>query len=84
MPATSGERICSRALQSRALQEEELERIIGSAVNLSIPHETEIKRIDCEYYVTVWPAGPAPPDSEAFLKIGEDGRILETKTEIYH
>ena len=82
--SVAGQPVQSRKVEacSSSLSDNELERIVSSVVDLSIPHGTEVKRIDCKYYVTTW-ALPAVPDSEVFLIIGENGRILQKDREIF-
>ncbi len=62
-----------------ALSNENIEKIISREIDLSIPHTTEIKLIDCEYHVFIFPKN-GPPDSHVFLLIDAKGNVIQKES----
>ena len=64
---------------SAPLSNENIEKIISREIDLSIPHTTEIKLVDCKYHIFIFPKN-SPPDSHVFLLIDAKGNVIKKES----
>ena len=75
-------RVKDVAVCKQSLSRDKLDSIISAKVHLQSSDRIEVKRIKCDYYITVWPK-VGPPDSEVFLLVRSDGKVLQRDNEVF-